>query len=235
MNESPPPHLDEADERLDQALRALHRDVLDEPVPESLLNAARRGERRAQDVARWRRWGGMAASVLVAFGVGWMGHAQWQGHAASSLASAAPVRDFGHAALVAHAVYAPEVRHPVEVAAAQEEHLVQWLSKRLGRPLKVPDLSGQGFELVGGRLLPGAEGARAQFMYQNGAGERITLYVGAVPESAAGRPGESAFRFTREDGLASFYWVDRGFGYALAGRLPREQLLAISERVYRQL
>ena len=45
------------------------------------------------------------------------------------------------AALVAYAVYAPEVRHPVEVAATQQEHLVQWLSKRLGRPLKVPDLT----------------------------------------------------------------------------------------------
>ena len=44
------------------------------------------------------------------------------------------------------------VRHPVEVAAAQQEHLGQWLSKHLGRPLKAPDFSTQGYELVGERL-----------------------------------------------------------------------------------
>ena len=33
-----------------------------------------------------------------------------------------------------------EVAHPVEVGAAQEAHLLQWLSKRLGRKLAAPDL-----------------------------------------------------------------------------------------------
>ncbi len=53
----------------------------------------------------------------------------------------------------------PEVRHPVEVTAAQQDHLVQWLSKRVGRPLKVPVLAAEGYELVGGRLLSGDGGA----------------------------------------------------------------------------
>ena len=92
----------------------------------------------------------------------------------------APVQRFAQQASVAHAVYQPEVRHPVEVTAAQQDHLVQWLSKRLNRPLKVPALGAQGYELVGGRLLPGELGARAQFMYQNGTGQRITLYLGAL-------------------------------------------------------
>ena len=34
--------------------------------------------------------------------------------------------------LEAHRVYVSEVRHPVEVGADEEAHLVQWLSKRLG-------------------------------------------------------------------------------------------------------
>jgi hypothetical protein len=37
--------------------------------------------------------------------------------------------------------------------------------------------------------------ARAQFMYQNGAGQRITLYLGAVKSSARGDVRETAFRF----------------------------------------
>ena len=114
---------------------------------------------------------------------------------------------------------------------------MQWLSRRLDRPLKVPDLSSQGYTLVGGRLLPGETGARAQFMFEDAAGERVTLYVGTLDARAAGRPAaaETAFRFASEGPVPSFYWVDQGFGYALAGRLGRPELLSLSETVYRQL
>jgi len=54
----------------------------------------------------------------------------------------------------AHLVYSPEVRHPVEVDAKDKDHLVKWLSKRLGLQLKVPVLADQGFELLGGACFP---------------------------------------------------------------------------------
>ena len=73
-------------------------------------------------------------------------------------------------AATAHAVYTPEVRHPVEVAAEQEAHLVRWLSKRLGAPIRAPDLTEAGYELVSGRLLPGARAAAAQLMYETADG-----------------------------------------------------------------
>ena len=85
------------------------------------------------------------------------------------------------------------------------------------------------------RPAPGDAGARAQFMYQNAAGERITLYVGAIDAAAARGQGETAFRYTTEGAVASFYWVDQGFGYALSGKLPRPGLLALAEAVYKQL
>ena len=31
-----------------------------------------------------------------------------------------------------------------------------------------------------------------------------------------------------------FYWVESGAGYALVGALPKEQLLALAESIYRQ-
>ena len=219
-----------------EALRGLHRQVLDEPAPSHLARAAREVGRRSRRLDSWHRWGGMAASIAIAFMLGWFASLQWGGTGPERLARARPLSEFGRQAVLAHAVYSPEVRHPVEVPAAQQEHLVQWLSKRLGRNLKVPDLTAQGYELVGGRLLPGAQGARAQFMYQNAKAERITLYVGAVDPAAAGVPGgggtgETAFRFTTQEGTSSFYWVDQGFGYALAGRLGRPELVSLSETV----
>lgn len=219
-----------------EALRELHAGLLDEPVPPHLLVAAQQLHQRSRRLAQWQRWGGMAAAVLVAFGLGWSGHMQWQSRQAP-VAGAAPqaAAAFARQAATAHAVYSPEVRHPVEVEAAQQQHLVQWLSKRLNRPLKIPNLAPAGYELVGGRLLPGDSGARAQFMYQNANGQRITLYVGAVESPASKGGGDTAFRYADEAGVSSFYWVDQGFGYALSGRLPRPGLLALAEAVYKQL
>lgn len=235
MNDERRPPLDDA--ALDALLRGLHQEVLQEPPPPALVQAARQLGRESARLDRWQRWGGIAASVLVAFAVGWLARGQWAVGGGSELARARPAVEFGHQALVAHAVFSPEVRHPVEVTAAQHDHLVQWLSKRLGRPLKVPDLGAQGYQLVGGRLLAAGQGPRAQFMYQNARGERLTLYVGALDagKDPTGATRETAFRFTSEGDTSSFYWVDQGFGYALAGRLGRAELLPLAESVYRQL
>ena len=211
-------------------LKALHQDLLHAPVPEALRAAAQRLAERQDQQAQWGRWGGMAAAVLLAFVLGWAGRAQWPTGRIEA-AALAPTQHFALQAALAHAVYQPELRHPVEVGAAQQEHLVQWLSKRLGRPLKLPVLSSQGYELVGGRLLPGDTGARAQFMYQDGAGQRITLYLGALPSAAS----ETAFQFADDGPVPGFYWTDAGFGYALSGQLSRAQLMELATVVYRQL
>ena len=146
--------------------------------------------------------------------------------AASTQAQAFAVR-----AARAHSIYAAEVRHPVEVEAAQQEHLVKWLSKRLGLDLKVPVLSPEGFELLGGRLLPGPDGPVAQFMYQDGAGKRLTLYVSRRQRAE----NLTAFRFAREGSVSVFYWIDRDCGYALSGDLEKPALSRIATAVYRQL
>lgn len=238
-----------------QQLRALHQDMLEAPLPNALLQTlASATARRAEQHRQCWRWGGMAASVLVAFVLGWVGRGQWPAVATNGLLAtnaSAPGQRFAAQAAMAHAVYQPEQRHPVEVPAAQQEHLVQWLSKRLGRPLKVPLLTAQGYELVGGRLLPGDTGARAQFMYQNGAGERVTLYLGALVPAAAtkasppagsaapatnpSQSADTAFRFTQEGPVPGFYWTDQGFGYALSGQLSRPSLQALATAVYQQL
>jgi anti-sigma factor RsiW len=202
-----------------------------------LAQAALHAGNRQHQANRVSRWGALAASILLSFAVGWFAHGY--GPAAQRMASQGPRQpgaDFVRQASLAHAVYTPEVRHAVEVTTADQTHLVQWLSKRLGRPLKVPDLSAQGFELVGGRLLPGDVGARAQFMFQNAGGTRLTLYLGAVQADASAlNTQESAFRFTSEGTISSFYWVEQGFGYALTGPVARETLMQLAQAVYRQL
>ena len=230
------------------ALRARLEPVLDEPVPPALLQTVAIAGRDAPaaNQPHWRRAAVAAALVLGGIVLGSLiGAGAVSSSPATFAALPLPWRptalaatSWPHRAAVAHAVYAPEVRHPVEVNVvegsaseqkAQEEHLARWLGKRLNLPVRLYDLRPQGFELVGGRLLPDLVGPSAQLMYQNGAGQRVTLYL-RRPEAGA----DTAFRFQREGDLNLFYWVEDGFGCALVGKLPREQLLAMANAVYRQ-
>jgi anti-sigma factor RsiW len=133
-------------------------------------------------------------------------------------------------AIGAHSVYVPEVRHPVEVGAAEETHLVQWLTKRLGINVRAPTLSALGWKLVGGRLLPDRGLPAAQFMYEDGAGRRLTLYM----RKEMGL-NNTAFQFAERDGFSAFYWVDHPLAYAIAGRLSRDELMALASAIYGQL
>ncbi len=227
------------------ALRALHADVLAEPVPQALVRATRPARWVGRDKSGWWRYGGLAASLLLTFAAGWLARTGSMGdQLAATIAwptsAAQMTHDFVRQANLAHSVYVPEARHPVEVTAGEQVHLVQWLSKRLGRALKVPDFTAQGFDLVGGRLLPGDAGARAQFMYQNAAGTRVTLYLGGLPGAAERSRSaktladqNTAFRYESLAGVPSFYWVDQGFGYALSGQVPRDVLTALAQAAYR--
>jgi anti-sigma factor RsiW len=200
---------------------ALHRvfdPVLREAIPDTIAL------RRAPGPRWLARAGAVAASFAAGAVAGWYLHAYDADKRVETTA-------WARRAAVAHVVYSPEVRHPVEVGVDQQAHLVAWLSKRLGTPLKVPYLGEQGYQLVGGRLLPGERGPVAQFMYQDGRGQRLTLYVRVNPDESR----ETAFRFAQERGIGVFYWLDRKLGYALSGEIDKPELLRIATAVHRQL
>jgi anti-sigma factor RsiW len=205
-------------------LRAAFAGRADEAIPNRLRVAPLLVQRRRR---QHRRLGEIAAAVclIVLGGVG-----GWAARDAGLLSSspATLASTITADAIAAHRTFSVEVRHPVEVDAGQEAHLVQWLSKRLGRQLVVPDLTAAGFRLMGGRLLPAEEGPAAQFMYESGNGERLTLYL------RSGIGGETAFRYHEEGGIGAFYWSDEGFGYAIAAKADRATLLRIAEIVYQQ-
>ena len=198
-----------------QALHALYDPVLSEALPARVRKPALL--RRMRPALRY-------AAVAAWFALG--GVTGWYLHAYSSAQSVDAVA-FARQAAIAHVVYSPEVRHPVEVGADQEAHLVGWLSKRLGASLKVPQLTALGYQLVGGRLLPGNRGPVAQFMFQDGNGQRLTLYV----RSGASDNRETAFRYAQERGISVFYWLDGKFGYALSGEIDKAELLRVAKVV----
>lgn len=205
-----------------QQLHAVYDDILNEPVPLRLTAAVQS--------RRWPR--GLAA------GIAWLScglAAGWFAHALTQQQPAAPIT-FAQKALVAHVLYTDEQRHPVEVPAQQEAHLVAWLSKRLNAPIRAPNLNEQGFALLGGRLLPGSDrpddaAPLAQLMYESATGERLTLTV-----RHASRPQpETGFKVLEQGGTSVFYWIDRDYGYALSGGIDKNRLLEVARAVDVQL
>jgi len=211
------------------ALQAVFAATAGEAIPARLRISRLLAERRRR--RQWQAAGIAAALALLVVGVigGWAARDVTTALTASTptALAAAAARMITAEAIAAHRTFSVEVRHPVEVDAGQEAHLVQWLSKRLGRALVVPDLESAGFRLMGGRLLPAEDGPAAQFMYENANGERLTLYL-----RVGG--GETAFRYHEDKGVGAFYWSEEGFAYAIAAKADREKLLRLAEIVYQQ-
>ena len=212
--------MNEKDDAQLKALLKRHFDpVATEPIP-------------ARMYLRPPRWIGIArgAALLVA-GIGIGLGVPYLRPATNAQVDSATVHPLVTRAARAHAMYTAEQRHPIEVRA-HEEHLVRWLSRRLNYNLKVPVLAEEGFELLGGRLLPSGDGrAVALFMYQNSSGKRLTLQV----TRRARAEQLAAFQFAQEGNVTVFYWIDGDCGYALSGDLDRPTLTRIATSVYRQL
>jgi len=205
-------------QRQNDILRATFDPVLTEPLPAGMHS-------KPSADRHWVRYG-IAAAWAVLWAAG-----GWFLRDINDKSTQLAVTALPQQAVIAHAVYVPEVVHPVEVTAAQQAHLVKWLSKRLGGQVNTPDLRALGYELIGGRLLPSDDGAAAQFMYETTGGKRLTLYV---RRNLSGNH-DTAFRYTQSGDISVFYWIDKGFGYALSGELHRSRLLDVAHEVYDQL
>ena len=205
-----------------EQLREVFAPVLHEPVPQRLALSFVPRRSRLIRVA--------AALALIAVGMA----AGWQLHTfiapRTVVLAETPI---ARRAAVAHTTYSPEVRHPVEVGADQESHLVAWLSKRLNAKVRAPNLETAGYSLVGGRLLPGETGRPvAQFMYQCKQGTRVTLYM----RTEKADHEEKAFRYSDQGNVRVFYWIDRTFAYAVSSAdIGKDALFNVANTAYAQL
>jgi len=175
------------------------------------------------------RYGALAAAAVATVAAFLIGGALGWTVRGVEMAQPTDLARFTTDALDAYRLYVVEVRHPVEVPGDQRPHLDQWLSKRVGSPLRAPELDKIGLKLVGGRLLPGPTGPTAFFMYENPSGERFTLYCGRTSDR------DTALRYTRGEQNAAYYWVDGDLAYVLSGPAERDKLREIARAAYEQI
>ena len=200
------------------AIRARYGAVIHEPVPDRLtLSRITRDRRSWSTIA--------AAAAIAAFFAGSV--AGWMARGASA-AAPSTVEVFTADALEAHKLYIGEVRHPIEVKA-EEDHLLPWLSRRVGTTLRAPDLGAFDLKLLGGRLLPGIAGPAALFMYEGANGERFTIYCSRLDAA------RTAFRYDANDSFGAVHWIEGSYAWALSGPKDRDKLKSIASAAYNQL
>jgi anti-sigma factor RsiW len=215
---------------LNAQIKSLYDPVADEPVPVNYI----------QTRSRWDFWRPLrtlaAAAFMLALGLSiglYLGaELEVLDVPPTELAGVPHSEDIEHVIEVtamAYAVYTPEVRHPVEVGADQESYLVEWLSERMGRQIRVPKLDELGMRLIGGRLLASEYGPGGLLMYEDSGGVRIVLYACLSDEPA------TAFEYAQQDEVSVFYWIDDALSYAVAGKMPRDQLQPLAQAAYQQL
>ena len=224
--------------RLNAGLHRHYDPVLSEPMPDA-WGPARSRQHRVRDrrAPTLRHFGVAAAWLFAGLIAGWSTHDLVIPPTVVERVVERPAPIFDQAA-VAYTVFTPEVRHPVEVRADEAQHLMSWLSNRMGRPIKAPNLDDAGWHLMGGRLLPVVEDApgtrhvACQFMFERADGARLTVYY----KEATSLNGEAtAFRYAEQShGIGVVYWYDDKLGYAIAGKLPKDQLQALAREVYDQ-
>jgi anti-sigma factor RsiW len=206
-------------ERQKAALKFTYDGTLSEPLPNSLAATV-----QGSGTRKLGPYAAMAASIgMLVLGIagGW-----YMAHETGSTL----VADTGRRAINAHEVYAVEVRHPVEVAASESEHITKWLTKRIGIQVKIPDLSSFGYTFIGGRLLAAEDRPAGQLMYEDANKKRLTVFVASNPGA-----GEETIHVREKGTLISCYWAEHDFAMAVTGDLPFENMMKLARDIYDQM
>ncbi|MEX5343701.1 anti-sigma factor [Pseudomonas sp. I2] len=152
---------------------------------------------------RRRRQLASAAVLLLALGVGGVGG--WQAREATLVARSLPMAD----AVQAHRLFAGS--SALDVQASDPAQLQAWLARHFDQLGQLPDLGSYGFRPVGARLLSNEQGAAALLVFQDGSGERISLFL----RSPGSRHERMPSGQRTEGTLEARYWSHGAYNFAL--------------------
>jgi anti-sigma factor RsiW len=175
-------------------LSGLLRGLPAEPAPD-LLRARVERELRAI-AARPRegvRWSAMAASLIVAIGIGWLG-AGLVGHGSRQTDE-----------LVAGYIRVAMSDHGVEVASSDRHTVKPWFAGRIDYAPPVHDLTAEGFPLLGGRV-DLVDGRKVAVLVYRRNQHRVALTL--WPASSRSNTSPS---LAEHDGFALADWRHGGF------------------------
>lgn len=175
-------------------LSGLLRDLPADPAPDLLRARVERELRVIAGRPRERlRWAAIAASLIVATGVGWLGgHLTGQGGRQSD-------------EMIAGYLRVAMAEAPVEVASSDRHTVKPWFAGRIDYAPPVHDLTVEGFPLLGGRL-DVVDGRKVAVLVYRRNQHRLVLTV--WPAATAGNTSPDV---AVRDGFAVARWRHAGF------------------------
>ena len=184
-----------------RAMSGLLRELPLEPAPD-LMRARIERELRAISGAASRparprptmRWTAMAASLIVAVSIGWVG---------GTLSGRGPGP--GDDELVSTYLRVASSDHPVDVASTDRHTVKPWFAGRIDYSPPVHDLTSAGFPLEGGRV-DVVGGRKVSVLVYRHNQHRIALSL--WPSTA---PGDTAAKVTERNGFTLAEWRHGGF------------------------
>lgn len=191
-----------------RALGNLLRELPPEPAPD-LLRA--RVERELRAIARRpaerMRWMAMAASLVAAVSIGWIG----------GTFTGRPGAGAGDGELVATYMRVASSDHPVDVASTDRHTVKPWFAGRIDYSPPVHDLTTDGFPLEGGRLDVVAGRKVSVLVYRHNQ-HRVALSL--WPATAS---GNTAPKVVERNGFTLAEWRHDGFEmHAVSDIAPNE-------------
>jgi anti-sigma factor RsiW len=229
--------------RLNDALKGLGEEILEEPVPDRLRDVVRRveggtpGDPGGRDGGspapgpttprglRGRAWPRFieAAAVVAVFALG--GVIGW---------SLRPHLDHGRPqvddmlvdASRAYAFYDGGRNYPIEFPPDQTGAFDAIAARLFEQAVAPPDLATVGYRYLGARLAPAADIRNTLFLFEGEDGRRITVLFWPLAEALAIGSGSLAM-----DGVLTRFWLQGGFGFAVIGEEANARLEEISDAV----
>ena len=226
----------ERQRQLNEALKSLGAEILDEPVPERLREVLRgTGAGRPEDAGGGEPSGGQPGGaarsrggrllsaltvLLIGAAIGWLGR------------SALEPRPSAFDRLLADASYA------FTFYSRAQEHAIQYPPERIGdfvavsrkmfdRQIDPPDLAAAGFEFRGARITPIGRQPRSFFFFEDGGGRDLTVVFWPDRSGDLDGPG------SRDLGdVAARFWVSDGVGFVVLGEGDPDSIGAIGDRVF---
>ncbi len=207
-------------QRLD--LRTALGAIAEEPIPSRLNLSHLLKARKPGRLPLWRM-AAAAVVLLVAGGSGgWMLHGMYRHPGEGIVALADEAAD-------SFATYAPDRIRPVELRADNMAELVDWATQRMGRKPVVPDLSGSGYRLMGGRMISTSHGAGLMLMYDDDRGTRLVVLTRPMLADQNKPMAPHA-----EGNVEGWSWASGGMGYSLVGALPADILHPLADDIRHQ-
>lgn len=215
----------ERQRQLNDALKTLGRDILDEPVPDRLRavlenmddEAPASGHPAETDgpaststdgAARGRagRWIGIAALLLVGLAAGWVARSAFD---SAPTAFDALLADASYAV----AFYSTEPDHAIQFPPHKLTDFEAVSRKVLKRTVAPPDLKPVGYTFRGARIAPTGRQTSTFFFFEDGGGHDVTVIL--WPRAEGSGIG-SGFRALGD--IAARYWFVDGLGFAVLGK-----------------